>query len=69
MLTTSYRSNMQLVMGGLYLVRLGSDDFGVYGPRTAGPGEFGTSLLVRGSMSELTAFFTKKGLEVPAPRV
>jgi len=64
MLLRHYKSNMQLVMGSPFLVQLGADDFGVYNPGV-GPNLFGTSLMVRGPLADLKAFFEKKGLEMP----
>jgi hypothetical protein len=56
-------------MGNLYLVSLGRGECGVYADtRKVGPGELGTSLMVKGSMEELTAFFVKKDLPVPMQR-
>lgn len=65
MLSRLYRSNVQLVVGRLYLVRLGDDEFGAYAHPSAGVNMFGTPLMVRGSMAELEAFFAGKRLPMP----
>ena len=51
---TLYATRFQLVVVDSYLVRLGEDDYGLYGRRYRNP-QFGTPLMARGTLAELEA--------------